>query len=274
MVDDDGCSGRRQYQRPAAGRQRGNRRRLRARSSWPAAASLIAVVAPSARPTRSPPPASPCRWKTPCARPVSARAPSSTASIAPARRSATRRSVSPTTASPPRPHPAVPGRDQATDNGQNRNLFAISAAPPSRTSPPWSANPLDLLYPRGLTPADAVRRAAVLAKYRNGDVFTSRLLSRETGGAVAQGVGTMSDIALQDTRIRRRRDEPAAATAGDRCAAGAAHLHPGVLRVAGYRPEHRGRRRRPAHGACPCQGSCRRPRRRQPNSIRRPRRPT
>jgi pilus assembly protein CpaD len=34
-------------------------------------------------------------------------------------------------------------------------------------------NPLDLLYPRGLAPADAVRRADVLSKYRTGAKFSS-----------------------------------------------------------------------------------------------------
>ena len=49
-------------------------------------------------------------------------------------------------------------------------------------------NPLDLLYPRGMTPADAARRATVLDKYRRGESFTSDL-SKETGGSVATGVG-------------------------------------------------------------------------------------
>jgi pilus assembly protein CpaD len=45
-------------------------------------------------------------------------------------------------------------------------------------------NPLDLLYPRGLTPADAARRSDVLQKYRTGVRFTSDT-SGESGGSIA-----------------------------------------------------------------------------------------
>lgn len=50
-------------------------------------------------------------------------------------------------------------------------------------------NPLDLLYPRGLTPADAARRAEVLGKYRKGEPFGSDT-SQLSGGSVSTGVGT------------------------------------------------------------------------------------
>jgi pilus assembly protein CpaD len=49
-------------------------------------------------------------------------------------------------------------------------------------------NPLDLLYPRGTTPADAGRRSAVLGKYRKGTPYQSDY-SMESGGNVATGVG-------------------------------------------------------------------------------------
>jgi pilus assembly protein CpaD len=49
-------------------------------------------------------------------------------------------------------------------------------------------NPLDLLYPRGTTPADAGRRSTVLGKYRKGNVYQSDY-SKESGGNVATGVG-------------------------------------------------------------------------------------
>jgi pilus assembly protein CpaD len=50
------------------------------------------------------------------------------------------------------------------------------------------ADPLDLLYPRASSPADAERRGTVLEDYRNGDIYQSDY-SRVTGGEVAQGVG-------------------------------------------------------------------------------------
>jgi pilus assembly protein CpaD len=48
-------------------------------------------------------------------------------------------------------------------------------------------NPLDLIYPRALTPADAARRSAVLDKYRQGQVYSTR--QRLEGGEVSTGVG-------------------------------------------------------------------------------------
>lgn len=50
-------------------------------------------------------------------------------------------------------------------------------------------NPLDLLYPRGMTPADAARRAEVLTKYRKGEA-TGSDTSQLKGGSVSTGVGT------------------------------------------------------------------------------------
>ncbi len=84
--------------------------------------------------------------------------------------------------------PCGPWPDQASDTGQNRNYFALGCASQQNLAA-MVASPLDLIYPRGLTPADAVRRATVLDHYRKGEPFSADL-SREDGGAVAQGVGS------------------------------------------------------------------------------------
>jgi len=76
--------------------------------------------------------------------------------------------------------PCLPWSDQVTETAENGNYQNFGSA--------IVASPLDLLYPRGLTPADAGRRAAVLEAYRNGESFTSDY-SGEQGGEVAQGVG-------------------------------------------------------------------------------------
>jgi pilus assembly protein CpaD len=83
--------------------------------------------------------------------------------------------------------PCEPWRDQASVSGQNRNYFNFGCATQQNLAA-MVANPLDLLYPRGLTPADAARRADVLEKYRKGAPFSADL-SREQGGSVARGVG-------------------------------------------------------------------------------------
>lgn len=84
--------------------------------------------------------------------------------------------------------PCTPWPDQVTVNNQNRHYAAFGCATQQNLAA-IVVNPLDLLYPRGLTPADAARRADVLEKYRKGEAFTSDL-SREQGGNVAQGVGS------------------------------------------------------------------------------------
>lgn len=83
--------------------------------------------------------------------------------------------------------PCGPWPDQSSVNGQNRIYFNFGCATQQNLAA-MVANPLDLLYPRGLTPADAARRADVLEKYRKGAAFAADL-SKERGGAVAQGVG-------------------------------------------------------------------------------------
>ncbi len=83
--------------------------------------------------------------------------------------------------------PCGPWPDQLGENGENRNYFEFGCSSQQNLAA-MVASPLDLLYPRGMTPADATRRANVLEKYRSGAPFTSDL-SREKGGSVAQGVG-------------------------------------------------------------------------------------
>jgi pilus assembly protein CpaD len=83
--------------------------------------------------------------------------------------------------------PCGPWPDEATDTSQNRNYFSFGCAAQQNLAA-IVQSPLDLLYPRGLTPADAGRRAAVLEKYRTGDKFITDS-ANSVGGQVAQGVG-------------------------------------------------------------------------------------
>ncbi len=83
--------------------------------------------------------------------------------------------------------PCGPWPDQASRNGENRHYANYGCATQGNLAAIVS-NPLDLLYPRGMTPADASRRANVLEKYRTGEPYTSDY-SRETAGTIAQGVG-------------------------------------------------------------------------------------
>jgi pilus assembly protein CpaD len=83
--------------------------------------------------------------------------------------------------------PCEPWQDQLTVHKQNRNYFNFGCATQQNLAA-LVQSPLDLLYPRGMTPADAARRADVLEKYRTGQVFTSDI-SAEQAGDVARGVG-------------------------------------------------------------------------------------
>jgi len=83
--------------------------------------------------------------------------------------------------------PCGPWPDQVAESSQNRDYVAFGCATQQNLAA-MVASPLDLIYPRGLTPADAQRRAAVLDKYRKGQAFGADL-SQETGGTVATGVG-------------------------------------------------------------------------------------
>ena len=83
--------------------------------------------------------------------------------------------------------PCGPWTDQVASNAQNRHYDNFGCASQQNLAAMVS-NPLDLLYPRGMTAADAARRSAVLEKYRKGEKFTSDT-SAEAGGNIAQGVG-------------------------------------------------------------------------------------
>ena len=83
-------------------------------------------------------------------------------------------------------HPCGLWNDQMTSNTQNRHYGSFGCATQKNLAAMVN-NPLDLLYPRGLTPADAARRSQVLDQYRQGATTTST--NSLAGGAVAQGVG-------------------------------------------------------------------------------------
>ncbi|HZP19127.1 MAG TPA: CpaD family pilus assembly protein [Bauldia sp.] len=80
-----------------------------------------------------------------------------------------------------------PWTDQVATNKNNVNYGNFGCATQQNLAA-IVANPLDLIYPRGMTPADATRRATVLEKYEKGESYQSDY-SRETGGTVAKGVG-------------------------------------------------------------------------------------
>jgi pilus assembly protein CpaD len=77
--------------------------------------------------------------------------------------------------------------DQVIQTEQNRHYGSFGCAAQQNFAA-MVDNPLDLLYPRGMTPPDAARRATVLEKYRRGEVFSSDN-SGMIGGSVATGVG-------------------------------------------------------------------------------------
>ena len=83
--------------------------------------------------------------------------------------------------------PCGPWPDQVANSADNRNYYNFGCATQQNTAA-IVANPLDLLYPRGMTPPDAQRRAAVLEKYRKGEPYQTDY-SLESGGTGAQGVG-------------------------------------------------------------------------------------
>jgi pilus assembly protein CpaD len=85
--------------------------------------------------------------------------------------------------------PCGPWPDQFSVSRENRNYFNFGCATQQNLAAVVDS-PLDLLYPRGLTPADAGRRATVLEKYRAGDPFSANLARERAGtGEVADGVG-------------------------------------------------------------------------------------
>ena len=83
--------------------------------------------------------------------------------------------------------PCGPWPDDVTQSSQNRHYAAFGCATQQNLAA-MVASPLDLIYPRGMTPPDAARRATVLEKYRNGEV-TSAAQPQSSGGTVATGIG-------------------------------------------------------------------------------------
>jgi pilus assembly protein CpaD len=79
--------------------------------------------------------------------------------------------------------PCGPWMDDMTNTAANRHYGSFGCATQQNLAAVID-NPLDLLYPRGLTPADAARRSDVLSKYRTGSNFTSDH-SGESGGSIA-----------------------------------------------------------------------------------------
>jgi pilus assembly protein CpaD len=84
--------------------------------------------------------------------------------------------------------PCGPWPDQLAVNRDNNPYFAFGCATQQNLAAVVE-NPLDLLYPRGLTPADAARRADGLAKYRTGAAYTADVTHDLGTAQAAQGVG-------------------------------------------------------------------------------------
>lgn len=82
--------------------------------------------------------------------------------------------------------PCRPWSDQVTVSDQNRHYGAFGCASQQNLAA-MVTNPLDLLYPRATTPADAARRTSVLDAYRTGAALSSSQAG-QAGGTVA-GVG-------------------------------------------------------------------------------------
>ena len=83
--------------------------------------------------------------------------------------------------------PCGPWPDQLSETAQNREYSAFGCATQQNLAA-IVQSPLDLLYPRGLTPADATRRATALDAYRKGNKYITDS-ANSIGGQVAQGVG-------------------------------------------------------------------------------------
>lgn len=76
--------------------------------------------------------------------------------------------------------------DQLSVHFRNRNYKNFGCASQANLAAVVD-NPLDLVYPRGQTPADAARRSTVLDKYRRGEIYAAK--QRLESGEVAEGVG-------------------------------------------------------------------------------------
>ena len=69
---------------------------------------------------------------------------------------------------------------------RNRNYSNFGCATQANLAA-MTDNPLDLVYPRALSPADAARRSTVLDKYRRGEAYAAK--QRLEAGEIAEGVG-------------------------------------------------------------------------------------
>ena len=76
--------------------------------------------------------------------------------------------------------------DHLEQQFRNRNYSNYGCATQANLAA-MTDNPLDLVYPRALTPADASRRSTVLDKYRRGEVYAAKQILES--GEVAEGVG-------------------------------------------------------------------------------------
>ena len=89
-----------------------------------------------------------------------------------------------------------PWPDQVTRNIENRNYFNYGCATQQNLAA-MVANPLDLLYPRGMTPPDATRRGGVHQELRGQSRLSHRLrlrrpratIRKSRSASIAQGVG-------------------------------------------------------------------------------------
>ena len=155
--------------------------------------------------------------------------------------------------------PCGPWPDQVADTGENRHYAAFGCATQQNLAA-MVASPLDLIYPRGLTPADAQRRATVLdttaRARRSAPTYCARPAApsqRELANERPSPSGSRARAAGRAGARPPRRRRPAGST----------HLGAGVLQIAGCRGLHRIGRRRSPHGPRPRQGSHRRPERRR-----------
>jgi len=78
--------------------------------------------------------------------------------------------------------------DQVGNTEKNGNYYDFGCATQQNLAAIVD-NPLDLLYPRGMSPSDTARRSQVLDLYRKGAIFQGDY-SREPGGEAAVGVGS------------------------------------------------------------------------------------
>ncbi len=107
------------------------------------------------------------------------------------------------------------------------------------------ANPLDLLYPRMMTPPDAARRTGVLGNYQNGQATATNYEGgfrhqHHRGRAMMENLAYEEDPPGQGVTVARA---GCAAARRARGAASAAHFDPGILRDAEPWRCHHGRRR-------------------------------